>query len=81
MVSAVSRIEETKIGFFDPSRYQEQELLFEKAEENQILEAVLDPLEWQLEVEAVMRDLLNIEKDIELNRQRGQGILDDDIEE
>lgn len=28
-----------------------------------------------------MRDLLAIEKDIELQRQRGQGLLDDDIEE
>jgi len=30
----IGRIEETKIGFFNPSLMQEQELLFEKAEEN-----------------------------------------------
>ena len=46
-----------------------------------MLEARLDPLEWRLEVETVYRDLLNIEKEIELQRQRGQGILDDEIEE
>ena len=28
-----------------------------------------------------MKDLLAIEKDIELQRQRGQGLLDDEIEE
>ena len=56
-------------------------MLFEKAEENQILQAQLDPLEWRLEVDAVYKDLLNIEKDIELQKQRGQGILDDEIEE
>jgi len=32
--SLIGRIEETKIGFFNPSLMQEQELLFEKAEEN-----------------------------------------------
>ena len=47
------KIEETKIGFFNPTHYLEQELLFEKAEENQILEAALDPLEWRNEVEIV----------------------------
>ena len=40
LITKDSRIEETKIGFFNPSRYEEQEALFEKAEENQILEAV-----------------------------------------
>ena len=48
------KIEETKIGFFNPHRYEEQELLFEKAEENQILKAGIDPLEWRLEVETVI---------------------------
>jgi len=60
------KIEETKIGFFNPHRYQEQELLFEKAEENEILHARLDPLEWRIEVDAVVKELLSIEKDIEL---------------
>lgn len=30
------------------------------------MEAVLDPLEWRLEVETVQKELLNMEKDIEL---------------
>lgn len=42
--------------------------MFEKAEENQILEAQLDPLEWRLEVETVYKELQNIEKEIELQR-------------
>lgn len=74
-------IEETKIGFFNLTRQQEQELLFEKAEENQILQAALDPLEWRLEVEAVYKELVNIEKELDLSNQRGQGTLDDEIEE
>ena len=45
------------------------------------MEARLDPLEWRLEVETVYKELLNIEKEIELSRQRGQGIMDDEIEE
>lgn len=77
----LGNIEETKIGFFNPHRHQEQELLFEKAEENAILHAQLDPLEWRIEVDAVEKELLNIEKEIELQRQRGNGLLDDDIEE
>ena len=63
-----ARIEETKIGFFNSALQQEQEHLFEKAEENQILEAQLDPLEWRLEVETVYKELQNIEKEIELQR-------------
>ena len=59
-------IEETKIGFFNPTRLQEQELLFEKAEENKILEAGLDPLEWRLEVDTVQKELRDLEKEIEL---------------
>lgn len=45
------------------------------------MEAGLDPLEWRIEVDAVYKELLNIEKEIELSRQRGHGLLDDDIEE
>ena len=56
-------------------------MLFEKAEENEILYARLDPLEWRIEVDAVERELLGIEKEIELQRQRGHGLLDDEIEE
>ena len=45
------------------------------------MQAALDPLEWRLEVDAVYKELLNIEKDIELQRQRGAGVLDDEVEE
>jgi hypothetical protein len=61
-------IEETKINFFDAQKYEEDEKIFERAEENQMIEARFDPLEWKLEVDAVYRDLVNAEKDIELAR-------------
>lgn len=56
-------------------------MLFEKAEENKIMQAGLDPLEWRLEVDTVYKDLINIEKEIELSRQRGAGLLDEEIED
>jgi hypothetical protein len=31
------KIEETKINFFDPSKYEEEEKLFERGEEQQII--------------------------------------------
>lgn len=58
------RIEETKINFFDPKGYDEQ--LFEKPEEEQILEARFDPVEWKAEVNHVYSDLVAIEKDLDL---------------
>ena len=43
----MANIEETKINFFDHKRYEEQKQLFEKPEEEQIIEARFDPLEWK----------------------------------
>lgn len=73
-------IEETKINFFDPKSY-EDETLFEKPEEEQILEARFDPVEWKAEVDKVYMDLVGIEKDLELIKQRGGGSITEDIEE
>ena len=56
-------------------------MLFEKPEEDRIIEAKCDPLEWKQEVERIEGDLRMIEKDIELMKQRGVGVLDEDIEE
>lgn len=65
------KIEETKINFFDPAKYEEEEKMFERAEENQMIEANLDPIEWKQEVDSVARELREIEKDIELAKDRG----------
>ena len=81
--------EETKINFFDPHNREEDENDEQKDDEkidNQILEGKIDPGEWKKEVERVYLDLDNIEKDIELNRQRGNGAkggsgVEDDVEE
>lgn len=55
--------------------------MFEKPEEEQILEARFDPITWKNEVERAYPEILTIEKDIELIKQRGAGSLDEDIEE
>lgn len=73
-------IEETKINFFDPKSYEDG-TLFEKPEEEQILEARFDPVEWKAEVDKVYMDLVGIEKDLELIKQRGGGSITEDIEE
>ncbi len=78
--------EETKVGFFDPSQYRDYDgnlpYNLEKEDDDQILEGKIDPLEWKKEMDRVDVDLDNIEKDIELNRQRGTtGGQYDDIEE
>lgn len=44
---------------------------FEKEEEDQILEGKIDPLEWRKEIDRVYQDLDNIDREIELNMQRG----------
>ena len=78
----MGHIEETKINFFDPSKYEEQEAMFEKPDEDKIIEAKFDPLEWKQEVDRVYMELVNIEKDLELIKTRGGGsLLDEDIEE
>lgn len=48
-----ANIEETKINFFDPQAYAEQEALYDKPEEDQIIEAKVDAVEWRAEVERV----------------------------
>lgn len=65
--------EETKINFFDPSKYGRDPSLYqiEKEEDEQILEGKIDPIEWRREIDRVYGDLDAIEKDIELNKQRG----------
>lgn len=76
------KIEETKINFFNAKKHEEQQMLFEKPEEDRIIEARYDPLEWKQEVERIEGDLRMIEKDIELMKQRGVGGgLDEDVEE
>ena len=49
-------MEETKINFFDPSKYQDNGSLpyaMEKDEEDQILEGKIDPIEWRKELDRV----------------------------
>ena len=43
----------------------------DKNEEDEIIEARIDPLEWNKEVDRVYRDLVNIEKDIEILKKSG----------
>jgi len=76
-----STIEETKCNFFDPKPAQDLQLfeLPEKPEEDKILEAKVDPLEWKLELDSVFRDLNNIEKELEVLRKEGGS--DEDFEE
>ena len=61
------RAEETRVNFFNPSGkdiglYE----LHKKPEEERILETKIDPLEWKQEIDRVYRDLVNIEKEIEV---------------
>lgn len=74
-----ANIEETKINFFDAKAYEGG--LDVKPEEEKILEARFDPVEWKAEVDTVYMDLVGIEKDLELIKQGGGGALNDDIEE
>lgn len=57
---------ETKVNFFDPSEYEDHG--FDNNEDDQILEAKVDPEEWKKELDRVYVDLVNIDKEIELNR-------------
>lgn len=74
-----ANIEETKVNFFDPSKYVDDPE-FQKPEEDQIIEAKVDAVEWRAELDRVYYDLVEIEKDLEV-LQRGGGDLADDIEE
>ena len=82
----ISNREETKINFFDPNAYEEDEEEAAEKIDHQILEGKIDPAEWRKEIERVYIDLDNIEKEIELNRQRGSaglagGSFEQEVEE
>lgn len=54
----------------------------EKEEDDQILEGKIDPLEWKKELDRVYQDLDNIDKEIEISKQRGSILYqEDDIEQ
>ena len=73
-------IEETKINFFDPSMYGEQEAPYEKPVEDQIIVARFDPVDWRAELDRVYMDLAAIEKDTQIVNGYG-GVLPEAIEE
>jgi hypothetical protein len=73
-------------SFNDPNHYNDNGDLpynMDKDEDDYILEAKIDPEEWRKELDRVYIDLDNIEKEIELNRQRGTrgGGLIEEVEE
>lgn len=69
--------EETKINFYDPNKNEN----IQQEEEKQILETKIDPLEWKQEIDRVYRDLVNIEKEIEVLKRQGDGASGEDFEE
>jgi len=73
-------IEQTKINFFDATKYDEANM---PSEDQQIIEAKIDVQEWRHEVNSVMPELEALMKDIELIKTHGGGNsdLDEDIEE
>lgn len=73
-------IEETKINFFDPSMYGEQQAPYEKPAEDQIIVARFDAVDWRAELDRVYMELASIEKDTQLVNGYG-GVLPEQIEE
>lgn len=66
------KAEETKLNFFNPSGKDIG--LYEipnKPEEERILYTGIDPLEWKQEIDRVYKDLVNIEKEIEVLKNSG----------
>lgn len=66
------RGEDTKVNFFNPDNkdiglYD----MGSKPEDERILETRIDPLEWKQELDRVYRDLVNIEKEIEVMKNQG----------
>ena len=59
-------MEETKVDFFNPHGVEDSD-----NEENQILEARVDPLEWKQEIDRVYGDLDNIHKEIVVLKKQG----------
>lgn len=74
------KVEETKINFFDPNVYGEQEAPYEKPVEDQIIEARFDPVDWRAELDRVDVDLNEVEKDVQLAFGYS-GALPEEIEE
>ena len=75
------KVEETKINFFDPVAFGQQEPLYEKPAEELIIEARFDPIDWRAELDRVYTELNEIEKDNQLWLGQGNGSLPDEIEE
>ena len=75
--------EDTKVNFFSPPNNNNKDIgLYDipnKPEDERILETKIDPLEWKQELDRVYRDLVNIEKEIEV--LKNQGGDDADFEE
>mgnify|MGYP003329494645 CR=1 FL=1 len=65
----IGKAEETKINFFNPEQIGLYEM--DKPEEEAIIEAKVDPLEWNKEIDRVYKDLVNIEKEIEILKKTG----------
>ena len=80
-------MEETKVNFYDPQGDHLAEAATglyntaENHEENAILEAAVDPLEWKQELDRVYKDLVNIEKDIEVLKKEGGDSFTPEFEE
>lgn len=73
--------EDTKVNFYNPENKDIG--LYEipnKPEDERILETRIDPLEWKQEIDRVYRDLVNIEKEIEVMKNQG-GEYHQDFEE
>jgi hypothetical protein len=74
------KVEETKINFFDPLQYGEQEAPYEKPEDDKIIEARFDAVDWRAELDRVYIELAAIEKDVQIQFGQG-GVLPEEIEE
>ena len=76
--------EETKMNFFEPSAADNVEAAIgmesEHVQEN-IMETAVDPLEWKQELDRVYKDLVNIEKEIEVAKREGGNYACPDYEE
>ena len=68
--------EDTKINFFNPRRDIGLYDIPVKTEDEMILETRIDPLEWKQEIDRVYRDLVNIEKEIEVMKTQGDDNAD-----
>lgn len=76
------KAEDTKVNFFSPEGKDIG--LYEipvKPEDEWILETKIDPLEWKQELDRVYRDLVNIEKEVEVLKTQGGSDLHQDFEE